>query len=63
MVEDKHREALQKMVPAQPRYLDGSRKSGKLVRRWNLVIPENVLDRRGIHHGGPYPGTPAFGRA
>lgn len=45
MVEDKYLEVLQKMAPAQPRYLDSSRKSGKLVRRWNLVIPENVLNR------------------
>jgi predicted transcriptional regulator of viral defense system len=46
MVEDKHLEALQNMAPAQLRYLDGSRKSGKPVRRWNLIIPEKVLHRR-----------------
>jgi predicted transcriptional regulator of viral defense system len=46
MVEDKHLEALRALAPTQPRYLDGSRKSGKLVRPWNLVIPEYVLSRR-----------------
>ncbi len=46
MVEDRHLEALRALVPAQPRYLDGGRKSGKLVRPWNLVVPEYVLNRR-----------------
>jgi predicted transcriptional regulator of viral defense system len=46
MVEDKHLEALRALAPTQPRYLDGSRKSGRLVRPWNLVVPEYVLNRR-----------------
>ncbi len=46
MVEDKHLEALRELAPTQPRYLDGSRKAGKLVRPWNLIIPEYVLSRR-----------------
>jgi len=46
MVEDKHLETLRALVPTQPRYIDGSRKSGKLVRPWNLVVPEFVLHRR-----------------
>jgi predicted transcriptional regulator of viral defense system len=45
MVEDKHLESLRKLAPAQPRYLDSARKSGKLVQPWNLVIPQNVLNR------------------
>jgi predicted transcriptional regulator of viral defense system len=46
MVEDRHLDMLQAHAPKQPRYLDGKRKSGKLVSRWNLVVPEYVLQRR-----------------
>jgi predicted transcriptional regulator of viral defense system len=45
MVEDKHLAALEKHAPRQPRYLDGSRKSGRLLSRWNLVVPEDLLQR------------------
>lgn len=51
MVDQKHLEALHSHAPTQPRYLDGSRESGKLVPRWNLVIPEYVL-RRGWEEAG-----------
>lgn len=46
MVEDRHLDMLQAHAPRQPRYLDGTRKSGKLMTRWNLVVPEYVLQRR-----------------
>ena len=46
MVEDSHLDALRGRVPAQPRYLDGARTPGKLIARWNLVVPEYVLNRR-----------------
>ncbi len=46
MVEEKHLAALRKLAPAQPRYIDGARKSGKLIQPWNLVISENLLNRR-----------------
>ena len=46
MVEDAHLEQLEALRPKQPCYLErGRRESGKLVRRWNLVVPENVLRR------------------
>jgi len=45
MVEDRHLESLRAHAPAQPRYLDPQRESGKLVSRWNLVVPERVLAR------------------
>ena len=45
MVEDRHLEALRPHAPAQPRYLDRRREPGKLVSRWNLVVPERVLSR------------------
>jgi len=46
MVEDRHLKKLQAHSPRQPRYLDNTRKPGKLVVRWNLVVPEYVLQRR-----------------
>jgi predicted transcriptional regulator of viral defense system len=44
-VEDQHLEALRAHVPRQPRYLDGTRAAGRLVKPWNLVISERVLHR------------------
>lgn len=46
MVEDRHVAPLLKNVPAQPRYLSPRRESGKLITRWNLVVPKYVLERR-----------------
>jgi predicted transcriptional regulator of viral defense system len=46
MLEESHLKRLQEHVPAQPTYLErGKRESGKLVARWNLVVPERVLYR------------------
>ncbi|MGQ0506811.1 MAG: type IV toxin-antitoxin system AbiEi family antitoxin domain-containing protein [Myxococcaceae bacterium] len=45
MVEERHLEALGAHAPGQPRYLDQRREPGKLVSRWNLVVPEHVLSR------------------
>ncbi len=45
MVEDHHLQVLEKQAPRRALYLDSSRQSGKLVRRWNLVVPEHVLKR------------------
>jgi predicted transcriptional regulator of viral defense system len=46
MVQEKHLEPLLRRAPAQPRYLSPRREAGKLVARWNLVVPEYVLQRR-----------------
>jgi len=45
MVEDAHLEKLRVHAPAQPRYLDGTRQAGKFISRWNLVVPEYILNR------------------
>ncbi len=45
MVEEKHLLSLLKSAPAQPRYLSARQESGKLVPRWNLIVPESVLHR------------------
>ena len=42
-VEDHHLTALRDHAPRQPRYLDGTREAGRLVKSWNLVVPERVL--------------------
>lgn len=46
MVEDIQLRALRKLAPREPRYLDGSRTPGRLVKGWNLIVPEFVLERR-----------------
>ncbi len=45
MVENRHLQALKELGPAQPRYLDSRRESGKLIAGWNLVVPERILSR------------------
>lgn len=44
-VEDRHLAALRQLAPRQPSYLDRRRESGRLVKAWNLVVPQRVLDR------------------
>jgi predicted transcriptional regulator of viral defense system len=47
MVEDQHLDRLCERAPRRPMYLErGKRESGKLLSRWNLVVPERVLNRR-----------------
>lgn len=45
MVEERHLAPLRAHRPAQPLYLERRREPGKLVRAWNLVVPERVLSR------------------
>jgi predicted transcriptional regulator of viral defense system len=46
MVEEHHLERLERHAPSQPRYLDRSRReTGRLLGRWNLVVPERVLSQ------------------
>ena len=46
MVEDRHLAALHDLRPRQPHYLNRARREpGRLVPRWNLVVPGEVLDR------------------
>ena len=51
MVEDGHLEALRKMAPNAPRYLDRKREPGRLVSPWNLIVPERVLTRGWVEIG------------
>jgi len=45
MVEDTHLDSLRRLAPGEPRYFDPARRPGKLVSRWNLVVPEQILSR------------------
>lgn len=45
MVEGFHLDGLRRHVPKQPLYFDPRRESGKLVKEWNLIVPERVLGR------------------
>jgi hypothetical protein len=44
MVEEQHLAPLRRLAPEQPRYF-GTRESGRLVKGWNLIVPETVLQR------------------
>ena len=46
MVEDHYLKKLHDLRPSQVRYLDRSRRiSGRLVSKWNLVVPNEVLEQ------------------
>jgi predicted transcriptional regulator of viral defense system len=46
MVEDAHLDRLRERAPRHPMYLErGKREPGKLRSRWNLVVPERILNR------------------
>jgi predicted transcriptional regulator of viral defense system len=46
LVEERHLEALGTRSPVQPRYFERRRrKGGKLLPRWNLIVPEQIITR------------------
>jgi predicted transcriptional regulator of viral defense system len=44
-VDERYLDALRCRAPRQPIYLDSRREPGRLVAGWNLVVPEQLLDR------------------
>ena len=44
MVEDRHLDSLRRLRPKQPHYLQRG-KGGKMVREWNLVVPESLAKK------------------
>ena len=49
MVEERHLVRLSQRVPKNPLYLErGKRESGKLMSRWNLIVPDRMLNREWI---------------
>jgi len=45
-VEEAHLEQLARHAPKGPTYLDTTRERGRLVRPWNLIVPDRVLEER-----------------
>jgi predicted transcriptional regulator of viral defense system len=46
MVDDKYLEALQELRPRQPHYLNRKQHNGRLLNAWNLIIPEEIINRQ-----------------
>ena len=44
MVEDRHLDALRRLRPKQPHYLERG-KGGRLVREWNVLVPEALAKK------------------
>lgn len=46
-VEEQYLQQLEKHKPLQKNYLERSRRAtGKLIKRWNLIIPEAIINRK-----------------
>jgi hypothetical protein len=45
MVRDEHVAQLAPRAPKQPLYFDPTRTPGRLVKPWNVVVPEEILNR------------------
>lgn len=45
MAEEKHFQKIRKLRPKQPGYFDWHKKTGKLNKEWNLIIPENIFNK------------------
>lgn len=45
MVEERHLDELRRNRPRRPHYLDRANPGGRLVSEWNLVAPEEVIER------------------
>lgn len=44
-VEAKYLKQLEKHSPAQPRYMDKSFKKATMISRWNLIVPDYILNQ------------------
>ncbi len=49
-VDDSHLAPLRARAPRQPCYFDATREPGRLVKGWNLVVPERLLSRSWEEH-------------
>jgi len=45
LVDNKYLDALRKRRPKQPHYFDRRQQQGKLFKDWNLLIPEEILNK------------------
>jgi len=46
MADDKYLEALQKLRPRQPHYLDRKQRNGRLLNAWNLIVPDEIINKQ-----------------
>lgn len=44
-VEEQHLDRLEQYAPNQPRYMDKSYDESTMVSRWNLIVPDDVMER------------------
>ena len=45
MVDNHHLDVLRQLSPRQARYMDSRHEAGRLIKGWNLVVPERVIRR------------------
>ena len=46
MVEDEYLKPLLNYLPANPHYMErNKRQPGKLIKKWNLVVPDEIINR------------------
>ena len=45
MVDDKYFNQLKALVPKQPHYFNTKEKSGRLMKGWNIIVPQYILDK------------------
>jgi len=45
MVEEKYLKKIRALRPKQPSYFDWRTKTGKLNKEWNLIVPEEILNK------------------
>lgn len=45
MIQPQKLEMMQKQKPKSPRYMFRTKREGKLIPQWNLIVPDNVLTR------------------
>lgn len=45
MITDDYLQALEKLIPKQPHYFDRAHRESQLIKRWNLMVPQNILEK------------------
>ena len=45
LVEEKYLDTLKALCPKQPHFLDSGKRKGKLQKQWNLIVPNEILDK------------------
>lgn len=45
MVSENHLKILEEHIPKQPFYFDKKKSKGQLIKRWNLIVPQSILEK------------------